>query len=293
MPFFSIVIPSYNRAALIYETVQAFLAQTFADYELIVVDDGSIDDTSDVLKKIEDPRVHYFYQENKERGAARNYGAMQAKGEYLNFFDSDDTPFPYHLQNAYDFIQSKKKPEWFHVGYQTVDEKGKVISVETNFNYEISRRLIVTNFLGCNSVFVRSDVFRENQFNESRVLATAEDWELWLRWSSRYKILSCDKVTFQMNNHAGRSLFTIKPERIEERDNELVKTLLRDKPFVDKYKKYLKEFEADKYTFIALAFSLTKKNRTYALKYLIKSFLATPFVLRRKRFWASLKHTLI
>jgi glycosyltransferase involved in cell wall biosynthesis len=290
MPFFSVVIPSYNRADMICQTVQAFLKQSFTDFELIVVDDGSTDNTAAVIATIQDNRVRYLSQTNKERGAARNYGAQQATGIYLNFFDSDDTPFVNHLQNAYDFIQANNKPEWFHVGYKTVDEKGNVVSAETNFNYDVSQRLIVTNFLGCNSVFLRRDVFLDNPFHEDRRLASSEDWEIWLRWISRYPLPSCDTVTFQMNNHAGRSLFTIKPERIVERDTLLVELLLKDDFFIEKYRKQLSIFVADRYTFFALVFSVTKKNRTKAFKYLCKSFLKTPLVLGKRRFWASLKH---
>ena len=78
-PAFSIVIPTYNRAHLIGKTIESMLRQEFQDFEILVVDDGSKDNTGDVVKTFTDSRIQYFKKENAERGAARNYGATQAE----------------------------------------------------------------------------------------------------------------------------------------------------------------------------------------------------------------------
>lgn len=290
MPLFSIIIPTYNRSSILIKTVNAFLRQNFLDFEIIIVDDGSSDNTKEEVLKIEDPRLRYFYKENGERGAARNFGAMHSKGQYLNFFDSDDTPFDNHLSNASQFIESHNNPPIFHVGYTIVDVDGKIILTESKFNYDITKRLIKTNFLGCNSVFVKREIFIQNQFNENRILASSEDWEIWLRLSSRYPMLSCDTITYQMNNHADRSLHTISPYTILERDTLLIDLLMKDQPFVTKYKRKINAFTADRYTFFALIFSLTKKHRVKTLDFLLKAIYIYPCVIFEKRFWATIKH---
>jgi glycosyltransferase involved in cell wall biosynthesis len=91
-PFFSIIIPSYNRAALIIETLNSVCSQTFQNWECIVVDDGSTDTTRDVIEalSIQDDRIRYIYQDNAERSNARNNGIRNAKGEWICFLDSDD-----------------------------------------------------------------------------------------------------------------------------------------------------------------------------------------------------------
>ena len=287
---FSVIIPTYNRARLIKETISSLLDQSFKDFEVIVVDDGSTDDTRAVVQELKDPRVVYLYKKNGERGAARNYGAQNAKGEYLNFFDSDDTAYDDHLSVANEFITVNNLPKWFHVGYRIVDGNDHVVLEETNFKYDVAKRLIDTNFLGCNSVFIRKDLFLNNLFNEDRRLASSEDWEIWLRIISRYDILSCDAITFQINNHEGRSLFTIPPEKIETRDLLMVELLLKDELFVRKFKKDLPMFIADRYTFFALVFSLSKRQRVRVLMYLVKAFFRTPLVLGKRRFWAALKY---
>src|SRR5436190_2046181 len=88
-PFISVIIPCYNRAGMIAKTIISLQNQEYQNYELIVVDDGSTDNTEQVVKKLADKRTIYYKKLNEERAAARNYGAKLAKGNYLNFFDSD------------------------------------------------------------------------------------------------------------------------------------------------------------------------------------------------------------
>jgi GT2 family glycosyltransferase len=96
MPFFSIVIPTYNRARLLEETLATVFAQELTDYEVLVVDDGSTDDTAAVLARYGD-RVRALRQENQGQGVARNLGIQHATGRYVVFLDSDDLWFPWTL----------------------------------------------------------------------------------------------------------------------------------------------------------------------------------------------------
>ena len=89
-PYFSVIIPTYNRAHVITRSIESLIAQTESDFELIVVDDGSVDNTATVLNAFSDSRIHYHRIENSGVCAARNYGAKLAKGNYLAFLDSDD-----------------------------------------------------------------------------------------------------------------------------------------------------------------------------------------------------------
>ena len=95
--FFSVIIPTYNRAGLIGKAIDSVLAQTFADWELLIIDDGSTDNTRQIVEAYTDRRVKYIYQENAERSAARNNGVAQAAGKYICFLDSDDYCLPDRL----------------------------------------------------------------------------------------------------------------------------------------------------------------------------------------------------
>lgn len=98
-PYFSIIIPTYNRASIVKRAIEAVLQQSFDDFEIIVVDDGSTDNTQEILQSIVDPRFSFFYQSNKGVCAARNTGASKATGKYLLFYDSDDILLPSALSD--------------------------------------------------------------------------------------------------------------------------------------------------------------------------------------------------
>jgi len=96
-PFFSVVIPVYNRAALLGEALRSVLAQSEQDFEIVVVDDGSLDNPSRAVKELTDPRTVFVRQENRGGGAARNTGIDKARGRFIAFLDSDDRFLPHHL----------------------------------------------------------------------------------------------------------------------------------------------------------------------------------------------------
>src|SRR3989338_10329538 len=97
-PKVSIIMPTYNRARLINKAVDSVLKQTFKDYELIIIDDGSLDNTKDIVACYNDPRIIYFRKNHKNAASARNYGLKRARGEYIAYCDDDCRYYPYHLQ---------------------------------------------------------------------------------------------------------------------------------------------------------------------------------------------------
>ena len=103
-PLVSVIIATYNRARLLPETLDSILSQSFRDFELIVVDDGSSDDTRDVLVSYKD-RIRYIYQENRGPSAARNMGARHAKAGWLSFQDSDDLSQSNHLRTLHGYVR--------------------------------------------------------------------------------------------------------------------------------------------------------------------------------------------
>lgn len=109
-PFFSIVVPTYNRAKLIERPVRSVIDQTFQDWELIIVDDGSTDDTEAIISAYHEKRIRYYYKKREERSIARNFGVSVAKGEYLCFLDSDDYYLPNHLETHFQLINKMGSP---------------------------------------------------------------------------------------------------------------------------------------------------------------------------------------
>lgn len=100
-PFFSVIIPVYNRADVLDRALQSVLAQSFQDFEIVVVDDGSRDDPHAVIASVNDPRIRYVRQDNKGGAAARNRGFDEARGAFVALLDSDDHFLPHHLEQMH------------------------------------------------------------------------------------------------------------------------------------------------------------------------------------------------
>lgn len=124
-PRFSIIMPTYNRANVISQAITTLQKQIFTDFELIIVDDGSSDKTTEIIKQIRDPRLRYIYQENKGVSAARNTGVTLARGQIIAFLDSDDEALPGWLDA---FANSFKQPQVgvVFVGCKVVEQDGQL-----------------------------------------------------------------------------------------------------------------------------------------------------------------------
>jgi glycosyltransferase involved in cell wall biosynthesis len=292
-PFFSIVMPCYNRADIIGTTIAAVLRQEYANFELLLVDDGSRDNTQEVVAAIADPRVQYFRKENEERGAARNYGAQRAQGQFINFFDSDDEMYPNHLRVVKEYLDRHGLVEVVHTGYERLDEQDRLVAEMYTWPSATNEALLYDNPLACNTVFVRRDVALANPFVEDRRLASAEDWELWLRLASQYPFHAIRQKTFCLREHSGRSLNTIAPEMVRQRDVLFGQLVQANPLFAKRFPGHVGQFVADRYTFIALMLALSKQHRKGTLHYLWQAVQQDPTVLWRRRFLASVKHFLL
>jgi len=105
-PLFSIVVPTYNREDSIINTINGCLSQSLADFELVIVDDGSEDNTAEAVKAVKDSRIRYIYQQNSGPAAARNKGVEAANGQYIAYLDADDRWYPEYLATAHEFIKA-------------------------------------------------------------------------------------------------------------------------------------------------------------------------------------------
>jgi glycosyltransferase involved in cell wall biosynthesis len=280
--FFSIIIPTYNRAGFIERTISSILSNSYKNFEIIIVDDGSTDNTKAVVRPLINSKVHYYKKENGERGAARNYGLKKAKGEYVNFFDSDDLCHTNHLFEAEHFIRSKKSPKVFHLGYNIISPNGRV--TYTSLLPEIvNNRLIDGNHLGTNGVFVKRDIALNNQFNEDVRLAVSEDYELWLRLASKYNFYNLNVVTSSLFDHAGRSVVAINKEKLATRIQVLKDSLYANQIFLKSYGSRIRTFECHLEMYLALHFAMNKETKFAALSRIRKAIvLDFKIVLNRK-----------
>lgn len=190
-PTVSVVLPTYNRAGSIHMSVESILSQTFQDFELIIVDDGSTDDTEAVIHTIDDSRVKYI-KCDRNYGAthARNVGIQIASGQYVAFQDSDDQWLPEKLRKQVEVLHSAKKNVGvvYNAYWRVIDNKRIYMPVDIpnteNANAILAELFFL--FVATPTVLVKKECFgRSGVFDER--LSRLQEWELWIRMSQDYK----------------------------------------------------------------------------------------------------------
>jgi glycosyltransferase involved in cell wall biosynthesis len=183
-PAVTVIIPTFNRAAIVGRAIRSVLAQTFEDWELIVVDDGSTDGTEQAVKSFSDDRIKYVrHERNRGGAAARNTGIRCARGEYVAFLDSDDEWPPEKLEKELEvFRKSDPSVGFVYTGAITLDESGKVLKkhVPTRSGW-VYEPLLARNRIGsCSRVLIKKQAVEQVAgFDET--LVSHQDWDLWLR----------------------------------------------------------------------------------------------------------------
>jgi glycosyltransferase involved in cell wall biosynthesis len=291
-PFFTIIIPTYNRAALIVKTIESVLAQGFTNYEVIVVDDGSTDNTGDVVQSYISEKLTYYKKDNAERAVARNFGTKRAKGQYINWLDSDDLLLVDHLQVIYDFLKANEFPDVIHTGFRHEDDKGKVLEVKNQFPALVSEQLLTANNFSCNNIIVKTTVALNNLFIEDRALSASEDYNLWIRLVAQKPVLCCNTVTTIVVNHENRSVFTMKnKDMLIVRFEKLINYTIADEMVSKTFASKLKYFKMQSYLVLAQTLSINKFKGP-ALKFLFKAVKNSPAVFFQKGFYVLIKYML-
>jgi glycosyltransferase involved in cell wall biosynthesis len=193
-PLISIVIPTYNDKRYVCEAIESGLAQTYSPCEIIVVDDGSTDGTSELLAARYRDRIRYIYQENRGLSAARNTGTRQAQGEFINYCDADDILLPVKIARCLELFEQYPANAVIYTDYEHVAEDGKTLMPRphpTLPSGDIFCDLLIGplgNFIHEAAPLVRRAVILEaGSFNES--LRAVEDWDMWLRIAAHHTFL--------------------------------------------------------------------------------------------------------
>jgi len=198
-PYFSVIIPTYNRAHILGKALLSLKEQAFTDWECIVVDDGSTDNTEAVIKQWmgQDKRLRYIRQQNAERSAARNNGIRNAKGKYICFLDSDDEYLKCHLSILFQKIQSESEPEALFFTYTLFSKNGETIREDLPemkgdpFEYLMIYPVIPAR------VCIHNNILRRYNFKEDIVIV--EDQVLWGTIAIHYPVIQVTEFTVIYN----------------------------------------------------------------------------------------------
>jgi glycosyltransferase involved in cell wall biosynthesis len=189
----SVIIPAHNCQSTIGYTIESVLFQTFRNLELVIIDDGSTDQTAKVVNKYKDQRIMYYYQDNQERAIARNNGIALASGEYIAFLDSDDIWLPEKLDNQIKLMEKKPESDFVYTDLYYFDsmsgknvyrygQKEKLFSGRLNI-----RELLKNNFIQSPTPLLRRQVLTTSGLFDPKIVPV-EDWDLWLRIAKDHKI---------------------------------------------------------------------------------------------------------
>jgi glycosyltransferase involved in cell wall biosynthesis len=222
MPRISVIIPTYNSAQYIREAIDSVLSQTYRDYEIIVVDDGSKDNTAEVLREYGD-KILYLYQENAGTNPARSRGLKEAKGEYIALIDADDKWLPDKLQEQVEFMDVSPEINLLFSDFYNFNENGtfeqtffnnnkafrkiRTKSISGNrphwklFDQSFLYEYLVGNFILQSTLMVRRDIcIRFNMFQDND-FSLRDMYEFLLRSLHQLKIGFIDKVLVHRRIH--------------------------------------------------------------------------------------------
>lgn len=188
MPKVTVIIATYNAIAYLPSTVDSVIQQTFTDFEVLIVDDGSTDETVEWVSKLVDPRVRLISQANQGVAVARNQGIMGAQGEYVAFLDADDLWEPTKLEKQVKCLEENPQVGLVNTSIVNIDEQGKPLGAVNAPDVEgnVLKYIVEENLILCGSApMVRRSCLEAVQGFDQKLMS-AEDWDLWIRLAARY-----------------------------------------------------------------------------------------------------------
>jgi glycosyltransferase involved in cell wall biosynthesis len=288
-PAISIVVPTFNRAALLKACLDSLLQQDYQNWECVLVDDGSTDNTAELYSVHPDERIRYFHKENAERNLARNFGASKATGEWLIFLDSDDRFHSDHLSGLAKYFDLNKEAEFVICPYSKRNELGVVLEEQAmNIGSQLIEKLAFQNFIPPSAVAIRRTMFDNIQFINSKTMLVGEDLLLWLKVLSRTRAFVFNQNSVDILVHKGQSMQLPQVQVILQSLDELVNELKADTAFSQQHATLIPEIRASYYSLASLSAVMLNRKKE-ATRLIRKAFRSGQKEWRRKRNFAILK----
>lgn len=280
--FVSIIVPCYNASPFILKTIQSILNQTSVDFELIIINDGSSDNSDEVIKSLNDSRIQYYHQVNKGVSVARNYGLKFATGEYVVFFDSDDLMTDDFLKTRIESLNRKPEIDYVCGLVNKFNDEGMILGYYRGPDYEklcIQILFYNSEIITCPSNFMfRYEFLMKNKLKFNKKLSSTAD---------RYFLLECHKFGigfFDVNistllYRINMTSMSNKMSKILVKDNEILYEELQNNDLIPKELRKQSFF----YGYYMLSGANYKINNYYfAVKYGIKAFFLKPISFMSK-----------
>ncbi len=187
VPFFTVVIPLYNKEMYVKKTLETVLDQTFTNYEIVLVDDGSKDNSCNIVKSINDPRIRLISQENGGPSKARNRAIRESRGQYIAFLDADDIWLPEKLEKQHELHSKNPEIAWSCCAFDYIGGYSKQNAVFQSGVIEDAIDVMADGLsIWTGTVVIKKDVFQNEQLLFDENISRSEDWELWLKMACLY-----------------------------------------------------------------------------------------------------------
>lgn len=268
IPFFTIIIPTYNREIFLEKAINSIVNQTYYNWELIIIDDGSTDKTKELVYKfqIKDSRIIYIYQKNQERSAARNNGIKNSKGKYICFLDSDDEFKPNHLQLFSEAISTLDNAK--HMLFSKY-----ISSAKKNKQYNNYEK-ILKYMIHPQEVCIHKSIFDNEKFDIN--LNIGEDFDLWIRIVHKFPLYHINKNTVLINSHDGRSI-DIQKNNVYKINLKTFKKIYSDKKYINNISRLVKKETISDCYFAIYKYHMYQNEKCKASINLLLSILTHPF----------------
>src|SRR5579862_2517303 len=205
LPAVSVVMSVFNGQAFLREAIESILAQTFTDFEFIIIDDGSTDRTGEILAAYgkHDSRVRIFSQENKGRAESLNRGIELATAPLVARMDADDISFPHRLKEQVDFLDNHPEVGLLSGAYDLVASGNKILDTIRlpGGDAEIRATLLHSNPMCHPAVVMRKDIALASGGYRKQLL-DADDYDLWLRMAEHTRLANLDQVILKYRVHS-------------------------------------------------------------------------------------------
>lgn len=286
-PMVSVIVPVYNGEQWIHQCLESIRAQTFTDYEIIVVDDGSTDNTPQLLAE-QGTEIRSFRTENRGVSAARNKGIREARGKYVAFLDADDLWEPDRLERQIAALEAPGAPAWIYsdalaVAGDSGEPLYRIGQRVKMFEGNILRPLLLNDFIPILTVLARKDIFNEvGLFDEN--MPPSEDWDLFLRIASIYPIAFIPECLARYRIHPSNNSRKQAPDVRAERQLQILDRAFASNPHIEPATRR----RAVAAVWLRTAtFLLQGGERVHARSFLLRAARQYPFDLRPLGYWVT------
>lgn len=286
MPTISVIIPVYNGEKTIRETIESVLNQTFTDFELIIINDGSQDSTLAIVESIIDPRLKVYSYKNAGLPQSRNRGIEKALGEYISFLDADDLWTPDKLESQWQALQDHPQASVAYSWTEWIDESGQPLGQGRYItaNGDVYEKLLLNDFIGSgsNPLIQRQALLKVGNFDDTGSIYGVEDWDMWLRLAAHYQFVNVPErqILYRKSNVS----MSANVARMEKSSLKVIEKALMNSPKSLQHLK--KKCLGDRYkylTFRSLEHPLERKRSFSAIRFLIKTIIFEPSILLRTK----------